>query len=91
MDFLDTPAANTAFKLWGGKNIVSMGDGIRFRVTASPKVDYVYIRYYAGFDFYEIEFGALVGTDYDVLDRIKPVPKARVVSTISKKLFFDKK
>jgi hypothetical protein len=77
------------FKMWGGETPISMGDGIRFRVTRSPKVDYVYIRYLSGFDEFDVEFGALVGTEYDVLDRIKPVHKDDLMSTISKKLFFD--
>lgn len=60
-----------------------MGDGIRFRVTKSKIVDYVYIRYLGGFDTFEIEFGALVGTEYDVLDRIKPVAVEDLIKTIS--------
>ena len=65
-----------------------MGDGIRFRVKKSKTVDYVYVRYLSGFDEYEIEFGALVGTEYDVLDRIKPVKSDAVMATISRRLFF---
>jgi hypothetical protein len=87
--FEGTPASRTVFKMWGGQSPVSMGDGIRFRVTKSPKVDYVYVRYLSGFDQYEVEFGALVGTEYDVLDKIKPVPAAQLVPTISRKLFFE--
>ena len=65
-----------------------MGDGVRFRVMKSPKVDYVYIRYLSGLDEFEVEFGALVGTEYDVLERIKPVNAKDLMSTISKKIFF---
>ena len=75
--------------MWGGEEPISMGDGIRFRVTKSPKVDYVYIRYLSGFDQFEIEFGALVGTEYDVLERISPVHKDKLIATISRKIFFD--
>lgn len=75
--------------MWGGVIPISMGDGVRFRVTKSPRVDYVYVRYLSGFEEYEVEFAALVGAEYDVLDRIKPVPRAELFSTISQKLFFD--
>ena len=88
-DFLAIPKNATIFKMWGGQTPISMGDGIRFRVTKSPKVDYVYIRYLSGYDSYEIEFGALVGTEYDLLDRIAPVPQDRLMTVISKKIFFD--
>jgi hypothetical protein len=91
LDLLTSPRNNAIFKMWGGQTPVSMGDGIRFRVTKSPRVDYVYIRYLNGFDNYEVEFGALVGTEYDVIDRIKPVPADQIMATISKKIFFDQK
>jgi hypothetical protein len=88
-DFLTGPRNNTIFKMWGGSQPISMGDGVRFRVTKSPKVDYVYVRYLSGYESYEVEFGALVGTEYDLIDRISPVPSEKLMSTISKKLFFD--
>ena len=87
-DFLLIAKNATVFKLWGGQPPVSMGDGIRFRITRSPYVDYVYIRYLSGFDSYEIEFGALVGTEYDLIDRVSPVPQDQLMSTISKKVLF---
>lgn len=89
IDLLYSKTSLPVFKMWGGQEPISMGDGIRFRVTNSPKVDYVYIRYLSGFDEYEVEFGALVGTDYDVLDRIKPISRDQLVPTISRKIFFD--
>ncbi len=88
-DLLTQPPNGTIYRMWGAQTPISMGDGIRFRVTKSPNVDYVYVRYLNGFDNFEVEFGALVGTDYDVLDRIKPVPKDVLMATISKKLFFN--
>lgn len=88
-DFLTHPRNLAIFKMWGGTTPMSMGDGVRFRVTKSPNVDYVTIRYLSGFDQYEIEFAALVGTEYDLLDRISPVAKDKLMSTISKRVFFD--
>lgn len=88
-DFLTHPRNQVVFKMWGGSQPIAMGDGVRFRVTKSPNVDYVYIRYLSGFDQYEVEFGALVGTEYDLLDRISPVPMDKLMSTISKRVFFD--
>jgi hypothetical protein len=81
-------AHNTVFKMWGGVTPVSMGDGIRFRVNKSKTIDYVYVRYLSGFDEYEVEFGALIGTEYDVLDRIKPVRSENLMATISTRIFF---
>jgi hypothetical protein len=89
IDILTFKTGSIAYKLWGGSNPVSMGDGVKFRVSNSPIVDYVYIRYLAGFEAYEIEFAALVGTEYDILDRIQPVLPNDLISTISKRLFFD--
>ena len=91
IDLLYSKSGLPVFRMWGGETPVSMGDGIRFRVTKSPKVDYVYIRYLSGFDTFEVEFGALVGTDYDVLDRIKPVQRNNLMAAISRKIFFDRK
>jgi hypothetical protein len=88
-DFITNPRNNTIFKMWGAQTPVSMGDGVRFRVTKSPKVDYVYIRYLSGYESYEVEFGALVGTEYDLIDRISPVALEKLMPIISQKLFFD--
>ena len=75
--------------MWGGQTPVCMGDGIKFRVTKSPKVDYVYVRYLSGLEEFEVEFGALVGTEYDVLERMSPVAQENLMATISRKIFFD--
>ena len=89
LDLLTYKSGAIAYKMWGGCSPVSMGDGVRFRVTKSPSVDYVYVRYLNGYEEFELEFGALVGTEYDVLDRINPVPVDQLVTTISKRLFFQ--
>jgi hypothetical protein len=83
-----TKTGAVAFKLWGGQTPISMGDGVKFRVQNSQVVDYVYVKYLSGFDEFEIEFAALVGTDYDVLDRIGPVNSAQLVPAISKRVLF---
>ncbi len=97
-DLLNAHPARTVYKMWGGQTLVPMGDGVRFKVTRSPKVDYVYIRYLGygvnkKFEIenqkFEVEFAVLVDTEYDVLDRISPVSAKNLVSTISQKLFFD--
>jgi len=77
----------TVFKMWGAQALVAMGDGVKFRVTKSPVVDYVYIRYQSGFELYEVEFGALVGMDYDVVDRVPLVEHDKLIPTISRKVF----
>jgi hypothetical protein len=90
IDLLYSKTSLPVFKMWGGETPISMGDGIRFRVRKSPKVDYVYVRYLSGYDEFEVEFGALVGTEYDVLERIKPIHRDKLMATISQKIFFDK-
>lgn len=84
-----TAATRSACRLWGAGacSFISMGEGVRLRVTKSKTVDYVYIRYLGGFDTFEVEFGALVGTEYDVLDRIKPVPAQDLIKMITRRLF----
>jgi hypothetical protein len=85
---LGTKANQTIFHMWGGLSPVPMGDGVKFRVMKSPVVDYVYIRYLNGYENFEIEFGGLVGgVEYDIIDRVQPVPREKLVSTISKRLF----
>jgi hypothetical protein len=84
--FTGPKSSRTVFNMWGGETPVSMGDGIRFRVK-SRTIDYVYVRYLSGYDEYEVEFGALVGTEYDVLDRIKPVKLKDLMATVSQKIF----
>jgi hypothetical protein len=90
IDFFISKQNQTIFKMWGGQTPILMGDGVRFRVTKSPKCDYVYVRYLSGYESYDVEFGALVGTDYDIIDRIKPVEQEHLMATISKGLFFGK-
>lgn len=88
IDHFNKPGVNaTIYKMWGGGNLTNMGDGIKFRVSKSPFVNYVYVRYLAGYDLYEIEFGALVGADYDVIDQISPVKLEDLFKTISRKVF----
>jgi len=78
----------TIVHMWGGGTPMAMGDGVKFRVTKSSFVDYVYIKYLGGFNSFEIEYGALVGTDYDVLERVKPVAQEDLIATISAKVLF---
>ena len=86
-DFLTK--SDVFYKKWGAKSLISMGDGVRFRVTKSPKIDYVYIRYLDGYKTFDVEFANLVGTEYDIVDRLKPVSADVLIGTISRKLFFN--
>lgn len=87
IDILTYKSGQVAFKMWGGQPPISMGDGVKFRVKNSPHIDYVYVRYLSGYETFEVEFAALVGTEYDVLDRIGPVSADQLISTISKRIF----
>lgn len=88
-DFITDPQHASLYKKWGCSSLMSMGDGIRFRVRNSPCVDYVTIRYLSGYEQFEIEFGALVGTEYDLLDRLSPISKDELMDTIDSRIFFD--
>lgn len=42
---------------WGAKDLVNMGDGLKFKTTGMVKwKGYVYIKYNQGTDLYDIEF-----------------------------------
>jgi len=42
---------------WGAKELVNMGDGLKFKTSGMVKwKGYVYIKYNAGTDLYDIEF-----------------------------------
>jgi hypothetical protein len=42
---------------WGAKDLMNMGDGLKFKTSGmTPYKGYVYIKYVAGRDLYEIQF-----------------------------------
>jgi hypothetical protein len=42
---------------WGAKELVNMGDGLKFKTTGmTPWKGYVYIKYDAGADLYNLDF-----------------------------------
>ena len=42
---------------WGAKDLVNMGDGLKFKTTGMVKwKGYVYVKYNQGTDLYDIEF-----------------------------------
>ena len=42
---------------WGAKNLVNAGDGLKFKTSGmTPYKGYVYIKYNAGKDLYDIQF-----------------------------------
>jgi hypothetical protein len=46
-----------AMGAWGAKNLVDMGDGLKFQTTGmTPFKGHVYIKYVYGRDLYEIQF-----------------------------------
>ena len=58
---------------WGAKDLVNMGDGLKFKTSGMVKwKGYVYIKYNAGTDLYDIQFfrirGVNVKTDKGMTD-----------------------
>jgi hypothetical protein len=58
---------------WGAKELVNMGDGLKFKTSGMVKwKGYVYIKYNEGTDLYDIEFfrirGVNVKTDKGMTD-----------------------
>jgi hypothetical protein len=58
---------------WGAKELVNMGDGLKFKTSGMVKwKGYVYIKYNAGTDLYDIQFfrirGVNVKTDKGMTD-----------------------
>jgi len=46
-----------AMSAWGAKDLIDMGDGLKFKTTGmTPYKGYVYIKYNQGKDLYEIQF-----------------------------------
>ena len=46
-----------ALPAWGAKDLMNMGDGLKFKTTGmTPYKGYVYIKYVAGRDLYEVQF-----------------------------------
>ena len=42
---------------WGAKDLMNMGDGLKFKTSGmTPYKGYVYVKYDAGKDLYEIDF-----------------------------------
>jgi hypothetical protein len=58
---------------WGAKELVNMGDGLKFKTSGMVKwKGYVYIKYNEGTDLYDIEFfrirGVNIKTDKGMTD-----------------------
>ena len=46
-----------ALPAWGAKDPMNMGDGLKFKTSGmTPYKGYVYIKYVAGRDLYEVQF-----------------------------------
>jgi hypothetical protein len=42
---------------WGAKDLMNMGDGLKFKTTGmTPYKGYVYVKYNTGKDLYEVQF-----------------------------------
>lgn len=42
---------------WGAKNLINMGDGLKFKTSGmTPYKGYVYVKYNSGKDLYDIQF-----------------------------------
>lgn len=63
-----------AMMAWGAKDIVYMRDGLKFKTSGLVKRKcYVYIRYDAGLDLYEIIYGRIRKHEWIVDDTIPMV------------------
>lgn len=46
-----------ALPAWGAKDLINMGDGLKFKTTGmTPYKGYVYVKYNAGKDLYDVQF-----------------------------------
>lgn len=46
-----------ALMAWGAKDLINMGDGLKFKTTGmTPYKGYVYVKYHEGKDLYEVRF-----------------------------------
>lgn len=60
---------------------------MRFRVSNSRHVDYIYIRYESGVETFEVETGALQGTAYRRTGHVQGVDAENLMQRISRIVF----
>src|SRR5690349_1685066 len=83
---IGTPAAAAAYNRWGGLTAIAMAGSVKFRITKSVVVDFVCITNCGAWKLFEVEFGACVGSEFQVIDRIRAVTPTSLISTISDRL-----
>lgn len=72
-----------AMMAWGAKELVNMGDGLKFKTSGmTPFKGYVYIKYNAGTDLYDIEFAKVRNMEWKVLKSTNDVFVEDLVSII---------
>lgn len=72
-----------AMMAWGAKELVNMGDGLKFKTSGmTPWKGYVYVKYDAGMDLYNIEFFRIRKYEVKVDKQIESVYAEDLVSII---------
>ena len=59
---------------WGAKDFLNMGDGLKFKTSGMVRwKGYVYIKYDAGADLYNVDFFKIRNTDIKYTERLEGV------------------
>lgn len=68
---------------WGAKELVNMGDGLKFKSSGMVKTKcYVYIKYNEGTDLYDIQFYKLRNFEIKTIKNVTDVYAEDLVSVI---------
>jgi len=68
---------------WGAKDLVNMGDGLKFKSSGMAKwKGYVYVKYNEGKDLYDIDFFKIRGIDVKYVKKLEGIYVEDLVSVI---------
>ena len=70
---------------WGAKDLVNMGDGLKFKTSGLTRYKgYVYVKYNSGKDLYEVQFFRLRKLEVKYDEIVKDVYAEDLVSVIDR-------
>ena len=70
---------------WGAKDLVNMGDGLKFKTSGLTRYKgYVYVKYNSGKDLYEVQFFRLRKLEVKYDEIVKDVYAEDLVSIIDR-------
>ena len=72
-----------ALMAWGAKDLVNMGDGLKFKSSGMCRwKGYVYVKYNEGKDLYDIDFFKIRGIDLKYVKKLEGIYVEDLVNVI---------